>query len=448
MTSLTTGVSGAEVSSADRDTGGRAASLRALLRRALIVYVPILLLLLPFLGHHSRDAVIGSYSWDYLLFLAGLGIGGFAIALGLIWLVRRARADLQVRFALLMLAIPICTAVAGEVVLGHIGRDLFHEYRVWGHAPSPLMGFEPKPNHHWEMVGATYTTDADTFRTHVRPRVARDEETLIVVMGGSCAFGFGLDDDETWAHRLEGKLRARFGDHITVINAGANGHNTLQQFFRLHLRVRPIKPAIVVHYGATNDVRPDWEADRLIHLPPEMPEATSAREHLRIQNSGKGFYWENSLTLDHVSRKVQRWFERRRIDGNWPDPPVYNDDTFTKTVAMYIRNLDGMRLLCERDGIEFVPVSFIADYDEMPPRWTAGIDLFVRAIRRFCYEQEIGFIDLYPDFRGIEDKGRLFFEDHYHPTEEGADFIAEHVADALVPIIESLPPAGSRHVHR
>lgn len=413
------------------------------LKRTAVLFIAIALLLAPFVDHRSAEPVFLTFSWHYLLFLTGLAVSGLSLAIILSRAVRRAPPHRKLPFAFVLLGALVSILLAVEAVLGYLGRDLAPERHKWGQILSPFMGFENAPNHRWEIAGAVYTTDADTFRTHTAPRVSAEEETLIVVMGGSSAFGYGLNDNETLAHRLEHKLRARFDDRITVLNAANTGHNSLQQLFRFYNRVLPLKPELVVYYGAINDVRPRRMLNRMISLAPGVPEASTARQYLRLTNKGQGFYFENSLLMGRfkaiAETAYKRWTNGRHNDrpaGKWWD---YTVEEYVDTAALYIRNLDTLRLICRANGITFIPVSFIGEFDELLDAWEIGTTHYVKRLREHCAENGFPLINLNPAFEREKDKARLFFPDHYHPSPDGAAFIASQVADALIPIIAELP---------
>src|SRR5262249_29336952 len=77
----------------------------------------------------------------------------------------------------------------------------------------------------------------------------------IFTLGESSVFGYGLNDDQTWSHLLEQKLRDRLADPtLDVVNGGNNGHTSLQSLFRFYVRVLPHKPTSVVLYFGPNDL--------------------------------------------------------------------------------------------------------------------------------------------------------------------------------------------------
>ena len=57
-----------------------------------------------------------------------------------------------------------------------------------------------------------------------------------------------------------------------------------------------------------------------------------------------------------------------------------------------------------------------------------------------CAENGFPLINLNPAFEREKNKARLFFPDHYHPSPDGAAFIASQVTDALIPIIAAELP--------
>ncbi len=406
-----------------------------------VIAALMLPMLAPFADHISERPVWGPYSQAYAFFLAALGVVGVSAAAVVTWLVRRVSRGRQLAFALMLVGLPVLSLLVAEAWLGLAGRDAFAWYRMWGHVRSPFFGYEASANHQWKVAGATYTTDSNAFRGRTAPRVLPDSEFLIVAMGGSAVFGYGLNDDETWPVRLERLLRERFGSSVTVLNAGCNGHNTLQQLFRAYVRVLPLKPDVVIHYGAINDVRTDAEVDQLIPFPAELVEARSTRDYLRLKNAGHGFYIENSLLLNQVGARLgllSSDFLVPRFRG--ASAGEGRDTEFTKTSAAYLRNLDTLRLLCEREGTKFLPVTFVADVAQLRSPYDRGVERFVRALREDARERQLPLIDLAPAFERVSTKSDLFFQDHYHPNHIGAAFIAEHVANALAPMIQQCQP--------
>lgn len=416
-------------------------SWRAYVKKLLAAYAPIGLLTLPLLGHRSSEAFLLGYSADYLLLLILVVIAGLLSSAFLLFVFRNAPDGRQLHFTWIMIGLVMAILLGIELWLGWSQQDAFARYRQWGHIRSPFYGFEAAPKHEWQQVGARYHTDENTFRIHLNSRPAPDEEILIVAIGGSSVFGYGLNDDQTWTHLLEEKLRQRIGPQVTVINAGMNGHNTLQQMMRLYIRILPLEPDYVLHYGLINDLRPDTQADQLINMPYRLSQVGGLREYVRMKNRGKGFYRRNSLLVNYAYERAERLLAGHVSAADSPGHDAGTEQavpSFEKTTGMYLQNIAAMDMLCRRQGVTFIPVTFLADQTAFPEMQQSGMAAYLKALRNLCEEQDIPLLDLYPAY-GRQGDPSLFHEDHYHPTPAGAEFIAEHLEELLVPVMSDNP---------
>lgn len=74
---------------------------------------------------------------------------------------------------------------------------------------------------------------------------------IIVAVGDSLTFGFGVSPDRSYPARLEGKLREA-GQQYKVINAGINGEKSGEALARID-GILAMKPDIVILQTGTND---------------------------------------------------------------------------------------------------------------------------------------------------------------------------------------------------
>ena len=84
---------------------------------------------------------------------------------------------------------------------------------------------------------------------------ATADELRILVLGDSVTMGWGVAEEDTFCHRLEGALTARLrGRRVRVINSGVGGYNTVQElaFFRRH--AARLDPDLVLLLYVRNDV--------------------------------------------------------------------------------------------------------------------------------------------------------------------------------------------------
>ncbi len=232
---------------------------RTFARAYAVAAVPLVLLFLPLLAHRSDSPAILGFSRDYAVFLALTAVGIALLSLLVAAVCARTHTLLPAFSFLVGLLAFVGACLVVEAVLTYRLRleDAFAEYSAWGHKRSLLSAFEATPNHTWTNAGATYTTDRLGFRTHLGdgPVEGGTGRTRIFTLGESSVFGYGLNDDETWPHLLEGRLRQQLDDpSLLVVNAGNNGHTSLQTLLRFYTKVLPLAPSHVVLYLGPNDI--------------------------------------------------------------------------------------------------------------------------------------------------------------------------------------------------
>ena len=95
-------------------------------------------------------------------------------------------------------------------------------------------------------------------------RIKPDEETRIVILGGSFVFGdhqkltreeMMAGYDCNWISKVERKLHEAGHDNIRVINAGIPGHATFDSFGRLYSEIHLFDPDFVVLCHGWNDIK-------------------------------------------------------------------------------------------------------------------------------------------------------------------------------------------------
>jgi lysophospholipase L1-like esterase len=378
-----------------------------------------------------------------LLVVASAGTLAVALAVGRAC---RRRGDLLPAWAALATTL-LCVVlfVAAETWFSFHDVDPFAGYRAWGHRRSLLLGFEADANYHWEAAGATYTTDARGFRVHLRdvdwPNAAG---TRIFALGESSTFGYGLGDDATWVHRLEGLVRsATHDEHVEVMNAATNGFRSLQTMLHLYVRVLPYHPDYVLFYQGVNDVG-------AVRLPRDsvMPltEAAVFFDSLRTvqwRAYPHSNIYARTLTALHVSTVLQRlwprWFvtapARAAVpagDAARPDPATIqreNGEQFAENVVTMID-------MCRRAGAVPVIMTFLHNPAHFGPEGSAGIRYHNVLMRELAAREKVALIDLENEFAAVPDKAAYFFADGYHPNDKGAAFIAAAAAPHVAALLE------------
>jgi hypothetical protein len=91
--------------------------------------------------------------------------------------------------------------------------------------------------------------------------------TRYAVLGDSYAFGWGVEEDETYAAQLDSVLNrraspdaARYTPHYEVVNAALPGFGTYQRLAALDRLLPYGLDGVIVEFSASNDVVDDWRA--------------------------------------------------------------------------------------------------------------------------------------------------------------------------------------------
>jgi len=101
-------------------------------------------------------------------------------------------------------------------------------------------------------VAASVDIDCRGFRTNGHDESAGGSP-VILALGDSFTFGFGVENSETWPARLEATLRKRGCPTALVINAGTISYGVFQELDLLIEQLRVMKPHVVIHGLYWND---------------------------------------------------------------------------------------------------------------------------------------------------------------------------------------------------
>ncbi len=408
--------------------------MRPFARGYLLLAAPLALLFLPLLAHHSPDPTFLTYSARYARFLVVAGGAVFGVPLLVALGCRRARSVAPAQAALLALVGLVVGSVIVETVLTRRLSldDPFAEYAAWGHQRSLLFAFEAKPNNRWTNAGATYTTDRFGFRTHLHGSWEESHGPRIFTVGESSVFGYGLNDDQTWPELLEEKLRMRRQEPtLDVVNAGNNGHTSLQTLFRFYVRVLPHAPTAVVLYLGPNDLF-GTGPDRLL-ISDDILFSGSVAGYWSAATRGQNLYARSLLfyvVQQHVPPLARAMRPEPVAERSEPLPPEeHPGDELRRLLATigggYLENVRTLCLIARAHGVTPVLLTFMHDMDG---RRQLLLDHNNALLRTLAAEDGIAVIDVAAAFAPVPEKASYFFADRYHPNRKGAEFIAATAA--------------------
>ncbi len=245
------------------------------------------------LAHRSSSPdLLGRYSLGYAAVLAALA--GLSAILAYV-LVRPAGklAELSKNAYTLVIATVLTLGLTelGLRLFAPWGLDFFHwlPYHMQGMVNDPDMGYAHPKNASYRLGTLNVRLNSRGLRDHEIPFAKPTGERRILVLGDSVAFGWGVDQGETFSDRMEPLLRSRTGQAWEVINAGVNGYNSEQEATFLAAHGWRYSPDIVIVVFVDNDVDPrlvpneaTWR--RHWRWPASLPEAVDRLRQLSYLN--------------------------------------------------------------------------------------------------------------------------------------------------------------------
>jgi hypothetical protein len=132
-------------------------------------------------------------------------------------------------------------------------RTVTGEYLV----PDEQLGWALKPGGRARVAregqyDVSYTIDPQGFRNTIP---TSEVSTHVFVLGDSFAFGFGVNDDQTFSSRLAAHLRGQ----ARVLNLGVEGHGLTQMLVRFRQVRRRVQPGdIVILTFIDDDLVRNW----------------------------------------------------------------------------------------------------------------------------------------------------------------------------------------------
>ena len=422
---------------------------KRIFKKAFFLHFYILgIFLLPLFFHISENLQIGPYSFLYFYFLLTLTslFLFFCLIISYVSFLKKS-LDPAYKFLSIFLIASLAFFLL-EMGLRIRNSDNFSAYREWGHKKSLFLGFEPRPNHSWKLANASYSTDSHGFRLAPQQSSWQGATGVkIFTVGGSSTFGYGLNDEETWPYLMGHKLGAEFDPALLhVVNAGVCGHNSLQVLFRYYLRVLPLKPQYIIFYENANDFSLNKLPITASLISEDILFSKSVVEYWGKRNKYKNIYIK-TLLYKYYSEKIKPrlrrevcFFEKNKENSNDKNKIVDKNDLTSDPVFFdvlqhngkrYIKNIETLHQICKTNQVQLILVTFIYNNEKISREAGAVLSFYNHQLRIFSQKQKVPLIDLEKNFKKMSQKEKYFSEDHYHPSKEGAKYIAEQITDFM-----------------
>ncbi|HKC11509.1 MAG TPA: SGNH/GDSL hydrolase family protein, partial [Vicinamibacteria bacterium] len=291
----------------------------------------------------------------------------------------------------------------------------------------PFTGYRNAPH----QVTSRVTTDENGFRGGI----PAGDRPLAMVVGGSAAFGFGLESDHDTFTSVLNRLQARY----RVVNTGATGFLSGQELGLMVHKLDDFHPKLYILFDGWNDLF-----------------FTQSFPHLRLHDFG--FNWpiwgdiENRLHAQYLS---QAPVSQEPTIPRLASPPRGDAENLQGAIAAYIENLRRMKAFADARGARLVVIfqpellskrtptkgevslrKEFLDWAARPrvnfdaPRFSADYRVMIVAAGRACDALGLSHLDLNTDARFQENPEELFI-DHVHFNARAHRQVAEILREEL-----------------
>ncbi|MBY0277598.1 hypothetical protein K2Z84_19875 [Candidatus Binatia bacterium] len=301
----------------------------------------------------------------------------------------------------------------------------------------PDLGYRLRPGVDTEARGVHVVTNALGLRGPEVARVPAPGTNRVLVLGDSVAFGFRLEQGETFSVLLEHELEQRDGGSWEVLNGGVEGYNTVNELAYLRSSLLDLEPRTIVLVFNLND----------FDYGPVMGPlgVLTLDQSQRVQSDSLALRSEFLLLLRWlIATQGRVWLGQGPAATATPAPgdtsPFNPFDRFVSALRKryyaqpdderwqrMVDALHDMAAICRARGIRLV-VAIVPDGDQVG---VASPDLTPqKKLADVCRALALDCIDLQPSFAA--DRHPLLYLDIMHPNADGQRIMARDVARHLL----------------
>jgi len=315
----------------------------------------------------------------------------------------------------------LSVSLVGLLVLEGLTRlvlddGMLYELEMWKYArevkvrdPRPELGHRHRPNAEARLMGVTVRTNSLGLRSPEIGEKAGDGTARIAFVGDSIALGWGVAEQQTFAHQVIAALRAA-GYKVDGFNLGVGNYNTLQELALFREVGAPLKPDIIVLSYFINDAEPM----------PDYPASVWLDEH-------SAAWVVFRYRLDTLSRQFGEAPDWKHYYRALYDP---NADGWKRTKTALAGFADTAREL----GAELV-VFNIPELRELKPYPFPDI---TTAVRKVVEQQGVSFVDLLPTVEDLEPSSLWVTVPDPHPNSKAASAFAKRMIPELTARLDRL----------
>jgi lysophospholipase L1-like esterase len=374
--------------------------------------------------------VFGRYSWGYFALLCLLV--GITLMLSLAksaWYQRLYQARVGLAISVVSLLLSVGALELGIRLVDPLGisyyerigeymrdklRDQMHD--------NPLV-FRHKPS--WETrygdVHVTYNERGLRDRP-ILPKAP--DEYRILALGDSVTFGWGVDQDKTFAARLESMLPSRLHRPVRVINSGVGGYNTVQEVTYFKQEGIALQPDLVLLTYVQNDIdelNPAWN-----------PWASDSLERKSVTDRVNSMV--RKLWLYRLAYHTYNYGLRKAHPKTTTTTSPQEETGWQQSMAA----LQELVRLCEARNIPL-----IVFFERMSP---GDSNLLLHDVLLHAHGAPVH--DMAPWFEGFDPLSLTNSKVDSHPNAEGHRVMAEHMANDIASYVASKSSSTTMASHR
>ncbi len=267
-----------------------------------------------------------------------------------------------------------------------------------------------------------------------RDGYASDKPYIAMVIGGSAAFGFALDDSEkTFVSKV-----SRNSQKYNVINSAVVGFLSGQELSQMVHYLDDFNPSLYIVFDGWNDIYDPYSFTK--SWPAVHPPIGYNNAFFMIEDRLSAYFQMTRKEKD--SHVVTLYPASEPLDEN-----MY----FQKIVDTYISNISKMHSFAKARGAEFLLIfqpelgnkkvhspgeqdilkTWVGKYEYGDRKITERYKALINEGKKFFEAKNISFIDINAE-PGFSENPQTLFYDVVHPNELGHDIIAKIINQLLV----------------
>ena len=353
--------------------------------------------------------VLGRYSKEYAVLL---GIASVLAMIATVAQMPAVHAAIYSRRYAVLWTLLVCPAITFCALEGAmrawnlLGSEFYSDIRRYMNVleRDPDAYFKNPANYRGVYQHVEIATNELGMRDRPLPPQSSSVETVLI-LGDSVAFGWGVRVEDTFARKLEARLRLD-GRPVRTVNAAVPGYNTHQEWTFLRLNAARIRADRVVLIYVDNDI--DAIDPARVHM--------GVRPDIREDPQGVADYYFSRSRVYFMARHIlpvlvggKATVAERRAAPGWQDS---------------MKSLREIAEYCRRSGMPLAVFHFRMLPDPVS-------DALETDLERLAEAEGFQYADTLPWFgaRNIRQLVNSFIDTH--PNAEGHSILAQGIANTL-----------------